>query len=203
MKLATNLGLIPEMGRLPRGDENQPRTDAALFGHIAYKLEGKKGKELDAWAQALGIDVGADGLRKAPLHSARLQQASGRRPALRPWLAVDWIELNFFVVSARLRLERGDEEGERRSRGDEALDQLVRLPGVVDLHSLGEGALAQLIVVYEHRQEREALKRRLGEFGLLESWEEVDSHRPEAAISTSRALALEAAGREGLALKAR
>jgi hypothetical protein len=177
------------MGQRPRGKDNQPHTDTALFGHIAYKLEEKNLKELESWAEELEIDVGPDGLRKARRQATRLRDRPGRRPALRDWLMVDWGELNFFVVSVRLRLEPRT-----------AIDQLGEVPGVVDLYSLEEGTLAQLIAIYERRHDREALERKLEEFGRILAWEDVDSHHPEAAISTSRALSREAAAREGLRL---
>jgi hypothetical protein len=174
------------MGQVPRGKDNQPRTDAALFGYIAYKLEGRREKEL-------GIDVGSEGLRKAPLHSPRLRRDLGHSPALRKWLAVNWHELNFFMAAIRLRVDGGAE----------AIAQLEGVPGVVDLYSLEEAAIAQLIVVYERLHDREALEGRLGEFGRIEAWESVDFHFPDAAISTSRSFARDAARQEGLLRPAR
>lgn len=176
------------MSHPPRGSDVQPRTDAALFGWIAAGLEGTRIAELGDWVKELGIDVGVDGLRKAPLRSPRLQEGSRAPEALRKRLLVDWAELDFFVAAVRLRLERGG--GER----------LARVPGVVDLHLLEGGRAAHLVVIFERRSEQEALERRLAEFGDIDSWDSVDSHHPESATFTARHLAREAARREGLLL---
>jgi hypothetical protein len=175
------------VGRHPLGSDRQNRTDTALFGHIAYKLEGVRLSGLEGWAEDLGILVGTDALRKAPENSLRLQGRPQRRSALRASLTIDWSALNLFSAVVRLRIADRN-----------AIAQLERVTGVVDLYGVAGGQTAVLVVVYERLHDQEALKRRLSEFGEMLDWDQVESHRPDAVIRTSRAFAREAAQREGL-----
>jgi hypothetical protein len=174
---------------VPRPADGPARTDTALFGHIAYKLEGMRLADLDQWAEGVGIEVDAEALRRAPAKSARLAERPGRERALRPGLRIDWRALDFFVALVRLRIA---------SAG--AVDQLESARGVIDVFSLEADREALVVVVYERRHDREALELKLAEFGQVLAWESVQDHRPGAAISTFRAFAREAAMREGLLL---
>ena len=175
------------MSRGPDGIARQPKTDTALFAHIAYKLERVETAELNAWATKLGIGVGADALRNAVHHATRLDGTVDRRRVVQPWLRPDWRALDFFMAVARLQLI--DSELAQ-------LDQLETDKGVVELFASGRDATA--VVVYERRGDRDALKARLENFGTIADWQEVDEHRPQAIVSTFRNLAREAALRERL-----
>jgi hypothetical protein len=177
------------MARGPDGTDTQPRTDTALFAFLAAKLEGIQTGGLKTWAQELGVSVGADAIRNAVHHAARLDRLVDRRSAARPWVLADWRALDFF--SALVRLELGDV-------GEESAGRLEAIPGVVDLYLLEGGAEAVALVVFERRHERDALKGRLEEFGRILDWQMVEEQRPGAAITTFRGLALSAAAREGL-----
>jgi hypothetical protein len=182
----TNLGSNSRIGRNPRGNKKQLRSDTALFGNLAYRLEGVPVAGLQPWAAKLGIDVGVDALRKSPRGAARLEGASDPSAAVRKSLAIDWAELNFFSAAVRLRLH-----------GREYVDRLEGVPGVVDLYLL-EGDLALLIVIFERLHDKQDLESGLSAFGELKAWEEVNSHRSGAVLRTSRALARQAAARENL-----
>lgn len=176
------------MARTPDGAAQQPRTDTALFAHIAYKLEGVATADLNTWAGELGVRVGADALRNAPHHAARLDRLADRRSILRPWFLPDWRALDFFAAVARLRMD-----GRDRTQ----IDRLEADRGVVDLLA-SEGEVT-VIVIYERRSDRDALRARLEDFGSIAGWQEVEGHRPAALVSTFRSLAREAAERELLA----
>jgi hypothetical protein len=185
LTITTVLGFNLVIGQRPRGNENQLLTDTALFGHIAARLEGVVEDDLPGWAAKLGIDVGANALRKSPNHATRIGASAGRS-VLRKSLAIDWASLNFFSATARLRLHGSDD-----------FQRLAAVPGVVDLYLL-EGALALLIVVYERLNDQRALESGLRAFGELESWERIESYRHDALQRTSREFARRAAEREGL-----
>jgi hypothetical protein len=176
------------MPRRPQGTDSQPRTDAALFAHLAYKLEGINLADLEPWAKDLGLKVGVDALRKASSRAARLADRPTPSAAVRPALWIDWAELNFYVAIVRLRLDGGPA----------AIDQLEGVSGVVELFGLDGGGEALAVVIYERYHDEEALKVRLAEFGEIVTWEAVRDQRPTAAISTLRSLAREAAARENL-----
>ncbi|HVY79067.1 MAG TPA: hypothetical protein VG898_11225 [Solirubrobacterales bacterium] len=178
------------MSRTPDGTVPQPRSDTALFAHYAYKLEDAKTHDLNRWASRVGLAVGRDALRNAPKHAARLDRAADRDAVAAPWLRVDWHALDFFMAMVRLQLI-----APRKSD----LDSLEGLEGIVDLYVAGETALA--IVVFERRSDRESLRLRLGDFGTILDWDEVDEHRPGALTSTFRGLARAASLREGLDLR--
>jgi hypothetical protein len=161
------------------------RSDTALFGHMAYKLEGITVGELPQWERELSLGVGDEALRKAPSHAGRLQ-GSPAPQILRKTLAIDWAELNFFTAVVRLRC----------TTGSGALARLDEQQGVLDVYTLDGSSMAIVIVVYERRHDKVALEAKLFEFGTIEAWELVDSHRREGAALTCKALAKEAAARE-------
>lgn len=176
------------MARRPRGTLPQLQSDTVLFGHIASRLEGVDQDRLDAWAKELGIQPGAEVLRRRPVDANRLKGRGRAASAVRPWLLLDWREFDFFVAAVRLRAETGERQ----------LDQLEQVPGVIELLACGQASELLALVVYQRRHEQEALRMRLAEFGELLSWAEVDDHRQTAAISTLRWLTRDAAEREGL-----
>jgi hypothetical protein len=175
------------MARQADGIRPQPETDTALFAHLAYKLEGVATGGLNDWAQQLGIRVRADALRNAPRHAARLEGVADPRSVVRPWLLPEWRALNFFMAAVRVELPRAEPA---------AAKALEIIAGVIEVFAWERGALA--IVVYERRSDRDALRARLEDFAEIESWQEIESHRPQAVIDTFRALALQAAAKERL-----
>jgi hypothetical protein len=179
------------MGRHSLGELPLKRSDTVLFGHIASRLEGVDKGGLDAWAQVLGIQPGAEVLRRRPDAAERLQGGPGARSAIRPWLSLDWRELDFFLAIARLRITEDSNQ----------LNQLEAVRGVIELLACRQAGELFVTVVYQRRREQESLKLRLAEFGEVLGWSEVDDHRPAALISTIRALARDAAAREGLRLR--
>jgi hypothetical protein len=177
------------MPRTPDGTDLQPRTDAALFAHLAYKLEGVATGKLNDWAEHLGVALGADALRNAPHHAARLESLPVPRRVARRWILPDWRALDFFLALVELRLP---------SDGSGLLDSLEAIKGVVDLYVF-QGGEAMALVAYERRSDRDDLRAQLSDLIEISSWRQVEDHRPDAIISTFRKLAGEAAAREGLA----
>jgi hypothetical protein len=177
------------MARTPVGTDRQPRTDTALFAHIAAKLEGVGVRQLGAWAAELGLLAGAEAIRRAPSTAERLDAISDRRRVVRRWALIDYDALDLFVAVVTLSCS-----GAREA----ALRGLERVRGVIDLLALEDGRTVLAIVVYERRQDQRALRTALGEFADVGAWRVVDERRPLAAISTFRTLALKAAGPDEL-----
>lgn len=169
-----------------KGTVAQLRSDTVLFGHIAFRLEGLGHDQLDAWADELKIHPRGEALRRKPEASARLEGGPDVEAVIRPWLLLDWQELNFFMAMVKVHVERPSDQ----------LDQLEEVPGVIDLFACDGSAELIALVVYERRRDKESLHLRLSEFGQVASWNEVSDHRPTAAISTLRGLTSEAANRE-------
>jgi hypothetical protein len=173
------------MTRRPVGTRRQPLSDTALFAHVASRLEHVSVRRLDDWLAELGLAVGADAVRRAPGTAARLAGAFDPGAAIRPWALVDYAALDLFLAAITLRFA-----GSR----SHVLAGLERVDGVVDVLGVHARNEALLIAVFERRHDRTALEQRLGEFGDVLDWRDIDEHRPTAAITTFRSLA-QTAGR--------
>jgi hypothetical protein len=177
------------MTRTPVGTIPQPRSDTALFAHIAMRLENVAVKRLDEWAQELGIRVGAKALRGAPRTAARLLNAPGASRVVRRWALVDFDVLNFFAALVTLRIER---------RESTTMSRLEQVSGVIELLPVEHSQEVFAVVIFERRSDQCALKSMLTEFGDIVDWRPIEEQRPRAAINTFRSLALAAAERERL-----
>lgn len=175
------------MSRTPVGTTQQPRSDTALFAHVAWRLEGGRTDRIAEMGRTLGIAVGDNAIRKAPSTAARLEHRDGRI-AVRRWCLVDLEVLNFFEAIVELQL------AELR---DTAYRGLTGVPGVTHLLRTDiERVLA--IVIYERRSDEQALRASLGEFAKIVRWEVLEDHDATPAVGTWRALARQAAERERL-----
>jgi hypothetical protein len=135
----------------------------------------------------LGIEPRGEAIRHKPARAARLE---GREVdvVLRPWVSVDWWSLGYFVAMVAIRWATSDRD----------LGRIEAIPGVVDVLVGDDTERLFVKVVYERLPEKRALRMKLGEFCEVDSWLEIASHRPGAAISTVRQLALTAAEKERL-----
>lgn len=176
------------MGHPTKGIVAQPLSDTALFAYLAFKFEDRKLREYTQWAERLGVDVGKTAVRDAPSTAARLEESPDRARAVRPWVNVNWLELNFFVALVRLRTS--DPLG--------VINLLEGVAGVVTVCRMASPGELVVTVVYERRSDREALRRRFADLGDLLGWDEVEEQRSDAAASTARTFAREAAAREHL-----
>jgi len=173
------------MSRTPVGTIQQPRSDTALFAHVAWQLEGGRIAALPEMRHTLGVGVGDNAIRKALRTAARLESRDGSK-ALRPWCLVDLEALDFFEALVELRLSTPDDAA-----------HLAGVMGVTHLLRVNaERVLA--VVVYERRSSERALRASLEEHAQIVRWEVLDDHDQTPAISTWRALARQAAGRERL-----
>jgi hypothetical protein len=179
------------MARRPVGTRAQPRSDTALFAHIAYRLEGMATSEIGPYAtEVLHIKAGENAIRKAPATSSRLQDVASPDAALRPWLNVDADALDFFTAVVRLRCRRHG-----RYAG------IDKVPGVTQLFRLEASDELLAVVLYERRSDQIRLRARLGELAEIITWEIVARQTLNPAITTWRALARDAAEREGLLIE--
>ena len=177
------------MTRKPDGIRPQAETDAALFAHIAYRLDDIRVKEIHRYATSvLGIDVGYNAIRFAPATAARIADLPS--PPLRPWLLVDLDALNFFTALVCVR----------NASDSDVFSAVARVPGVVHVMRLMSHGDVVAIVIYEDRAQQRMLRARLGEIADIVSWEHVDFASHEPAILTWRSLARRAGEREGLLL---
>jgi len=186
--ITTNFGNYDgSMSRTPVGTTQQPRSDTALFAHVAWRLEGGRTDRIAEMGRTLGIAVGDNAIRKAPSTAARLEHGDGRI-ALRQWYLVDLQALDFFEALVELQLAQ---------RHDSAYRGLAGVAGVTHLLRAGTERILAL-VIYERQSDEQALRARLGEFAKIVRWEVLEDHDETPAVGTWRALARQAAERERL-----
>jgi hypothetical protein len=178
------------MPRTPVGTDTQPRSDTALFAHIAWRLEDARVSELEGWARKLGIRVGEKAIREAPKTAKRLLDQPGET-AIRRAALVDYAALDFFTALVTLRIDRD------RST---AMSRLEQVRGVVELLSVEDSNDALALVIFERRSDKRALESMLGEFAHIVEWRPIDEQRRQPAVATFRSLALNAAAHERLLL---
>lgn len=179
------------MTRPSVGTVRQPRSDTALFAHVAMRLEDVHVKQMNEWARKLGIRVGAKALREAPKTAERLPSTADANRVVRPWALVDYAALDFFTALVTLRVER---------RERTTMDRLEQVSGVVELLAVERSQEMQALVIFERLSDKRALEAGLAEFADIVDWRAIDDRRPRAAIATFRSLALRAAEREQLLL---
>jgi hypothetical protein len=177
------------MAGQPVGNVSQPRSDTALFAHIAAGLSDVGVEELQRFAtDTLQVAVGANAIRRARGTSQRIVGVAVPDNVIRPWLLVDAGALDFFHAIVRVRL----------------LDQakgvrLEQTAGVLKVTRL-EGSRDVIVdVIYERRSDQRRLEAKLGEIAEVLSWEVVTEQSHEASVLTWSELAKTAAQRELLA----
>jgi hypothetical protein len=180
------------MTRPPVGTVTQPRSDTALFAHVAMRLENVQVERLEEWARELGIRIGVKALREAPQTTERLLSAADAGRAVHRWALIDYAALNFFTALVTLRVER---------RERMTLSRLEQVSGVVDLLAVEHSREVLALVIFERLSDKRVLEGVLGEFGDIVDWRPIEEQRPRAAIGTFRSLALAAAGRERLLIR--
>jgi hypothetical protein len=179
------------MPRPTVGTRRQPESDTALFANVAYRLEGKTTAEIASYAnQVLRINTGENAIRKAPATSARLSGLVQPERAVRDWLRIDAAALDLFSALVRVRSSHVSKYG--------GLDQIA---GVVRVFRLEASGDLIAVVLYERRSDQARIRVQLEELGEIVSWEVVADETEEPAVGTWRALARQAAEREGLLLE--
>lgn len=153
--------------------------DAALFAFVAARLTGawSNEDELRDVAQQAGLELTGRTLRTAPEKATRLS-ASDRanwRALFPNTTAVPLRRLNFFEAVVRFR---------PREAGPTTITQLGRIAGVVELLRLEGTGEILASVIYERRQDRDAVESELAEFGSVVEWATVDVHTREPAVGT-------------------
>jgi hypothetical protein len=176
------------MSRTSVGTDTQPRSDTALFAHIAWRLEDVGVKELESWTRELGIRVGEKAVREAPKTARRLLEMPGGTLVHRSAL-VDYAALDFFTALVTLRID-----GHRGA----VMSKLEQVRGVIELLSVEDSNEVLALVIFERRSDKRALESMLGEFAHIVDWRPIEEQRHQAAVSTFRSLALDAAARERL-----
>jgi hypothetical protein len=177
------------MARTPVGTIKQSLSTTALLVYIASRLENVPKADLDSYAEKLGIQVGANAIRNAPRTSALLDSAPNRSAVVQPWALLNYEALDLFVAIAKIGTYGNAHETARA---------IASIPGVIESWGFADGGPVLVEVAYERRSDQTALRSRLGEFGRIDEWREVDDRHPEAAATTFRTLARRAAERERL-----
>jgi hypothetical protein len=176
------------MPRPPVGTDTQPRSDTALFAHIAWRLEDVGIKDLESWTHELGIRVGEKAIREAPKTAQRLLHLPGGSPVRRTAL-IDYAALDFFTALVTLRTK-----GDR----DEVIRKVGQVRGVVELLSVEDSEDVLALVVFERLSDKRTLEGMLSEHADIRGWQTIEERRHQPAAMTFRSLALDAAARERL-----
>lgn len=158
--------------------------DAALFAFVAARLKGVWSdlNELGEIADQVGLQLTGRTLRTVPEKATRLStfDRDNWRQLFPNTTSVPAHRLNFFEATVRFR---------PRERSDTALAQLGHVVGVVELMRLERDGDILAVVIYETRQDRDALEAEISEFGEVTEWATVDAHLREPAADTWLSLA--------------